>query len=218
MESKEGKIAEESDEAFTVTYPNAKTAQYTYQPVVAKEKNIPLITAGSPAFQGILKECLENGVLCQVSLKPKGTVQSLVKKYFRDAPFDCEDCDKLVVGQEAVGVCVKTPRCYHQVNNAKIASIKVTKREQVRYFRFYFSATFQNKLRPKSEERITILVDEGDQVVDCADLADDAMLGNHALEVQDFNSDLEPEVFDKLKTAAQTKLNASSKKSWLSLT
>jgi hypothetical protein len=206
VESKDGKITSESEEAFTVSYPNAKEdTAYTYQPAIAKEQKIPLITHGSPAFQEILKDSLDEGILCQLTLKPKGTVQSLVKKYFKDAPFNCDDCDQVAVGEESVGVCVKTPHCHHKINNGKIASVKVTKRDPARYFRFYFSAIFQNKLRPKTEERITILVDEQGQIVDCGDL-DDFIMGGHTLEIQEANADLPPEVFDKLKAAADLKL------------
>ncbi len=206
FESKEGTIADESEEAFTVSYPNNKgVTEYTYQPALAKEKKIPLLTNGSPAFQEILKDCLEEGILCQITLKPKGTVQALVKKYFKDAPFDCDECDHMTVGEKCIGVCIKTPQCYHKINNGKIASIKVTKREAVRYFRFYFSAIFQNKLRPKTEERITILVDEQGQIVDFSDL-DDALVSSKTLEIHESTIDLNPEVFDKLKAAADAKL------------
>ena len=96
VESKEGEIVDLSDEVFTVKYPNAANPkEYTYQPTLAREKKIPLITTGSPAFQQILKECLDSGVLCQVVLKPKMKIESQLKKYFKDSPFACEDCDKI---------------------------------------------------------------------------------------------------------------------------
>lgn len=208
VKSKEGEITEQSDEVFTVKYPNETSPkEYTYQPAVSREKKIPLITPGSPAFQQILKECLENGVLCQILLNPKENFEALLKKYFKDLPFACEDCDKVTMGEEVISTCVKSPPCYHQINNGKIVSIKVIKKEPVRYFQFYFSATFQNKLRPRNEETITILVDEECNIVSAGDFSDDTILKNEAIEIQDFKAKLEAAVFDKLKTVADEKLD-----------
>lgn len=207
VKSKDGEIAQQSDEVFTVTYPNEENPkEYTYQPALAREKKIPLITPGSATFQQILKECLENGVLCQISLKPKGEIETALKGYFKDSPFSCENCDKVAVGEEVISTCTKSPPCFHMINNGKIVSVKIVKNDPTRYFQFYFSATFQNKLRPKNEETITILVDEEGNVVNAQDFNEDVILKNEALEIQDFKSKLDAAVFDKLKTATEEKL------------
>ncbi len=109
VKSKEGTITEQSDEVFTVKYPDQTSAkEYTYQSALTREKK-SFYDTGSPVFQQILKECLENGILCQISLKPKESVETLLKMYFKDAPFACEDCDKVTAGEEAVSNCVKSP-------------------------------------------------------------------------------------------------------------
>lgn len=209
VKSKEGEIIEQSDEAFTVKYPNeASPKEYTYQPALSREKKIPLITPGSPAFQQILKECLENGVLCQVLLNPKESFEALLKGYFRDSAFVCEDCDKVTVGDELISTCVKSPPCCHLINNGKIESITVVKKDPVRFFQFYFCAVFQNKLRPKSEETITILVGEKGNVVSIGDFSEDNILNNEEIAIQDFKAKLEPIVFDTLKAVADEKIES----------
>ncbi len=177
--SKAGKMTEESDEILRITYPDKPSfEEYTYQSAVAKEKKIPLIAAGSPAFQHILKECLEDGVLCQIMLKPKRDFETLLKKYFKDSPFACIECDKIQTGEETISICVKPQPCYHRINNGKIVSVKVVKQEPVRFFQFYFSVIFQNKLRAKNEETITILIDEKENVVSVEDFSEDSILKN----------------------------------------
>jgi hypothetical protein len=209
VDSKEGQIVDQSDEVFTIKYPNVTSPkEYTYQPILAREKKIPLITTGSPAFQQIIKECLENGVLCQVAIKPKTKIETLLKKFYRDSPSTCEDCDKIPTGKKVVEACAKSPQCYHKINNAKIVSMKVIKKERARYFRFYFSAIFQNKLRPKNEETIIILMDEnGSNIPNSGNFSQEDILKNKAFEFNDFEEKLEAQVFDKLKTIADEQLN-----------
>jgi predicted nucleic acid binding AN1-type Zn finger protein len=209
VKSKGGELTEQSDEVFSVKYPNESSPkEYAYQPALSRERKIPLITPGSPAFQQILKESLENGVLCQILLNPKGEIDTLLKKYFKDLPFSCEDCDKVTSGDEVISACVKSPPCYHQINNGKIVSVKVIKKEPVRYFLFYFSATFQNKLRPRNEETITLLIGEEDNFVSAGEFSEDNFLTNDALEIQDFKAKLQVAVFDKLKKVADEKLES----------
>ena len=88
VESKKGGITEQSNETFTVTYPTKSSPkEYTYQPCFgAREKNTAYC-AGSPAFQQILKECLENGVLCQILLNPKESFEALLKGILRIRPL-----------------------------------------------------------------------------------------------------------------------------------
>jgi hypothetical protein len=57
VESKQGKIIKKADEIFAVTYPDKATEEYTYQPIVGREKKVPLIAPGSPAFQQVLRDC-----------------------------------------------------------------------------------------------------------------------------------------------------------------
>lgn len=209
VESKDGELIDKSDEVFTIEYPHALSAkEYTYQPVVARERKIPLITTGSPAFQEILEECLENGVLSSVLLKPKGDEESLLKNHFKDSPFTCEDCDRVIIEKEEISLCVKSPRCYHQINNAKIVSMKINNRERVRFFQFYFSAVFQNKLRPRNEETIMILIDEDGNIAGAGDFHEYDILENEAVEIEDFQGNLETKVFDKLKIIADENLDS----------
>lgn len=209
VKSKEGEITEQSDEVFTVKYPNeASPKEYTYQPTLSREKKIPLITPGSPPFQLILKECLENGVLCQVLLNPKESFEAQLKSYFKDSAFVCEDCDKMTSGDEEVSICVKSPPCHHLINNGKIVSVTGVKKEPVRFFQFYYRAVFQNKLRPRNEETLTILVDEKANIVSIGDFGEDTILNDKEITIQDFKAKLEPVVFDKLKAVADEKLES----------
>ena len=98
-------------------------------------------------------------------LNLKEEFEALLKGYFKDSPVACQDCEKVTVENEIFSTCEKSPPCYHQINNGKIVSAKIIKKEPVRYFQFYFSATFQNKLRPKNEETITVLIDENGNIV-----------------------------------------------------
>jgi hypothetical protein len=207
VKSKEGKLNEKSDQIFTLTFPNDEIPkEYTYQPVLSREKKVTLMSPGSPAFQQIVKECLENGVLCQVLLNPKENIDTLVRRYFKDSPFVCGECEKITLGVEIIGTCVKSPTCHHRINNGQIASAKVSKKESVRYFQFYFSITFQNKLRPKNEEIISITMDEKGEIADTRDFNEDNILNDEMVEIQDFKSKLEASVFDKLKKGAEEKL------------
>jgi hypothetical protein len=207
VKSKNGIITELSDEVFSIKYPREiNPKEYTYLPNLAREKKIPLITPGSLVFQQILKECLENGILCQISLKPKVEIDTLLKGYFRDSPVSCEDCDKVTIEGDIFSSCIKSPPCFHQINNGKIVSAKVLKNEPVRYFQFYFSTIFQNKLRQKSEETITVLIDEGGNIVRAGEFSEDKFLNEKAIEIQDCQSKLEASVFKKLKEVANDRL------------
>lgn len=209
VESKEGRITEQSNEVLKVTYPSKSSPEeYTYNHALAREKKIPLIAPGSPTFQQILRECLENGVLCQIVLKPKENFESLLKGYFRDSPFDCNGCHKVTMGEEEVSFCVKPQPCYHQINNAKIDSVKVVKEEPVRFFQFYFSVIFQNKLRSKNEEIITLTADEKGCIVDFGDFTERNVLENEGLAIQDFKAKLKSQIVDALKGVVDEKLDA----------
>ncbi len=206
VESKEGKIIERSDNVFKVAYPNdACSKEYTYKHAIAREKKIPLIAPGSASFQQILRECSENGVLCQISLAPKDGFETLLKTYFKDSHFTCQDCQKATVDEETFSICLKPDPGYHQINNAKIISVKTIKSEPMRFFKFYFSATFQNKLRSKNEEIITILLDEKGNSVNTEN---ENLTRNETLKIQDTAGKLKDDVFKKLKNVADEKISA----------
>ncbi|HEX7482403.1 MAG TPA: hypothetical protein VF350_02925, partial [Candidatus Bathyarchaeia archaeon] len=207
VKSKNGVITELSDEVFSIKYPReTNPKEYTYLPNLAREKKIQLITPGSLAFQQILKECFENGILCQISLKPKEEIDTILKGYFKDSSVSCEDCDKVTAEGEVFSSCIKSPPCHHQINNGKIVSAKVLKNEPVRYFQLYFSTIFQNKLRQKSEETITVLIDEDGNIVRAGEFSEENVLSDKAIEVQDCKSKVEASIFEKLKTVADEKL------------
>ena len=207
VKSKNGELIEQSDQIFTVKYPNQTSAtEYTYSPVIAREKKAILVTLGSTSFQQILNECLDNGVLSQITVNLKGDFEfeTLIKNLFKDSPFACQNCTKVDTGDEIVNICGKPQLCYHQINNGKIVSIKVIKKEPCRYFQFYFSATFRNKLRPRNEELVTMLIDETGNIVSSEDSS--GLLDDEALEIKDLTFMLRPTVFDELKAVADKKL------------
>jgi hypothetical protein len=202
---RKGEMKGEDKEVFTVLYPDQDNlCKYTYQPAVAREKNVPLITSGSPVFQQILKECLENGAPCQVQVKPKESMERLIRQYFKDVEFDCPNCYE--ISKETVSVCMKTRVCKHKINNGKILSVEIGKIESLRFFLFYYSATFHNKLRPKNEEIIPILIDENGNIVSAEEFQEEALLSNSSVELQDVKGKIRPERFRYLKTTAYEKL------------
>jgi hypothetical protein len=208
IKAKSGQIAGENGEVFTVTYPDdAEAHEYTYEPTVARQTKAQLITAGSPAFQQILRDCLGNGAPCQIQVKPKGDMELLIRRYFKDTAFDCHNCYE-TSGADPVHICVRPQLCIHQINNGKIVSVEVGKSEPQKYFLFYYSATFQNKLRPKNEELIPILMDEKGNTVSADGFSEDNLLCNEAVELQDAKTKLKPEVFENLKYSADEKLSA----------
>ncbi len=205
--SKKGEIKKQPQDVFTITFPDASSQEYTYQPAVSREKKIPLIAPGSPAFRQILHECLENVAPSQILLNPKGNFEASLKTYFKDSSFDCEDCHKIALGEETVSVCIKPQPCFHRINNGQIVSVWIVKEEPVRFFQFYFSVVFQNKLRPKSEEIITVLVDEKAGVVSVGN-PEESLFKTEAVEIQDVMARLRNVDFDGLKAAADEKLAA----------
>lgn len=209
VKSKKGELIEQSGEIFSVKYPNQTSAtEYTYEPSVAREKKKLLIAPGSPIFKQILDDCLENGILCQVKVNLKGEFEALLKNFFKDSPVDCQECQKIAEGNENFSICEKTQSCYHQINNGKIVSVKIIKEEPVRFYQFYFSAVFRNKLRLKNEELITILIDENANIVSIEDFSGKNIWDNEAIEIQDFKAKLNPMAFDELKGAAEKELVA----------
>jgi len=209
VKSKKGELIEQSNEVFLVKYLHETCAtEYTYEPGVAREKKLILMKLGSPSFQQILDQCLDDGALCQIKVNLKGEFETLIKNIFKDSPFVCQNCTKVIDGEERISVCEKPELCYHQINNGKIVSIKILKKEPVRYFQLFFSATFRNKLRPKNEELIAILIDEEGNIASSEDFSGKNVLDNESIEIQDFNSKLKPTIFDELRAVADQKLEA----------
>jgi hypothetical protein len=204
VKAKDGKLTFENDVIY-VTYPD-KQEEYTYHPSVGRERKVPLIAPGSPAFQQVLRECQENGVPCQIQLNPKEDMKTEIRRHFKDAEFACIDCDKVTVGQKEVSVCIKPQSCHHQINCAKISQVKVGKQEPVRYFQFYYLVIFYNKLRPKNEEIVTILLDEKANIVETASFGEGNFTIDKALMVSEAKGKVKPDLFDQLKGVADEKL------------
>ena len=126
---------------------------------------------------------------------------------FKDPSFACEDCKKIVLDDKVVNICVKSQPCYHRINKGKIVSVNVIRKEPVRYFLFYFSVSFHNKLRPKNEEIITVLIDEKNNIVSTKDISEVSILKNNLIEFQESKTRLKVEVFDELKSVVDKKLD-----------
>ena len=205
FKSKQGIITENGN-VLTVTYPDTgETFEYTYEQAIARQTKAQLITVGSPAFQQILKECLEKGAPCQIQINPKENVEALIRSYFKDTLYECQNCFKLSTDKETIHICHRTQPCYHKINYGKIESVNISRSETSKYFLFYNSVVFQNKLRPKSEEQLSILIDEKSNIFSCEEFNEDNFR-NSAIEFQDTKSKLKPEVFDMLKTKVEEEL------------
>ena len=204
IQSKEGKITEQINDTVTVAYSEG-TLEFTFQPAIAKEKKIPLLTKGSQAFQQILNESVANGILCQIVIRPKEKLETTVKNYFDDSPDACVNCQKTISTQKNICICTQTEPCHHKINNAKITSIRIIKNEPARFFQFYYVASFQNKLRAKNVETIPILLDKEGNYIDHE--FDIVTLQDHeTIKIQDFKAKLKPEVYDGLKALADQQL------------
>jgi hypothetical protein len=129
-----------------------------------------------------------------------------VKRHFKDAAFACIECDKVTVGQKEISVCVKPQPCHHQINCGKISQVKIGKQEPTRYFQFYYSVIFYNKLRPKNEEVITILLDEKANIVEVASFGEGKFVEDKSLAVLDCKGKVKPDLFDQLQMVANEKL------------
>ena len=209
VKANEGTITYKND-LLHIVYPD-KQETFTYCSSVGCEKNVPLIAPGSPVFQQILCECQKNGVLCQIQLNPQNDdLQAIIKRRFKDTAFACIDCDKISVNQNMVNVCVKPHRCYHQINCGKICQIKTGKQEPVRYFQFYFSLVFSNKLRSKSEEILTVLLDENANIIETTSFeaanAVTSFMLDKTLVVSDCKGKVKPELFDQLRETVDKQL------------
>lgn len=161
-----GKVVDVCEEYFTIHLPEFRDPlKLTYQPAISRENGIDLIATGSPVLESILKRCLQKGHVCSLSLTPNESISKLIRKYFKDMDYACDFCEKITVGCNNLSFCVKNPKCYHKINNAKIQSIKILTSEKIQLFQFYFVVYFKNKLR-KNQEIIKILLDDQGQLYD----------------------------------------------------
>ncbi len=190
------------DEVFAVVCADQSVEEYTYEAAVARERKVPLLAPGTAAFQQILKDCQEDGVLCQIALKPKGSFEEALQRFFRNTPADCINCE---MHSKEAKLCLKPNPCHHMINNGKIDTFKITKNEPLRFLQFYFSVTFHNRLRAKSEETVTVLVEEktGKIYWDSFDLEGLEQFGVEAL---DYKSKVKTDIFETAKASAEEKI------------
>jgi Skp family chaperone for outer membrane proteins len=208
IKTKKGALTLEN-KIMHITYPDRPQEKYTYCPTVGRENNALLIASGSPTFQHILQECQKNGVLCQIQLSPQKDLETNIKHNFKDDEFVCIDCDKVTVDQKEVSICVKPQSCYHQVNCGKILKINIGKQEPVRYFQFYYTVALSNKLRSKSEEILTVLLDEKADFIEVTNFDDTpSLILDETLTVSEGKGKVKPELFDQLKAAADKTLES----------
>lgn len=202
MESEGGKLTDVCDEFFEIEYPRSLgPTKFTYQPAIARERRIDLIATGSPALEEIVKECLTKGILASISLKTREDTETYLKNFFKDTAYSCDYCETMTLEDKEISFCTKSPRCYHKINNGKIATIKIIRKQPLWLFQFYFSAFFKNKLR-KNEEMVKILIDEEGNNYDFDILAQDQFEFIDSKEKMDLDS------YDKLKSAVDEKLDS----------
>jgi hypothetical protein len=198
VKSEGGEVLDVCEEYFTINLPGFMSPRrYTYQPAVSREKKIELIATGSPVLENILQDCLSKGIVASIALR-----EPLISfdKTFKDADFNCELCEKADIEGQTITFCTKSPKCHHRIYNGKIRSTEILKKEPVRFFQFYYSVLFKNKSR-KNEELIKILIDEKGSIFECN------VLENLEQEVTDYKETIEIEMFDKLKTTADERLD-----------
>lgn len=114
----------------------------------------------------------------------------------------------MIIGTEEIGVCTKNPKCYHQINNAKKLSVETLKQEDMTFFQFFFTAKFENKLRPKTEEMIMITIDTDGNIISYGDFHENNTLENSQLNIEDDNEPIEQSTFDRLKLIADEKIDS----------
>ena len=166
VESENGEIEDISDEYFTIKLPSTlKPIKYTYKPTIASERKIDLIATGSPAFNGIIDECLNDGVISSVKIKNKINVQDSLKEFFKDHEYHCEESEKITIDKKDHYICTHTPACFHKINNAKIESIRIISRDPINLYLFVYSIFLNNKLK-KNEEIVTLLLNKNGERID----------------------------------------------------
>jgi hypothetical protein len=202
VESEGGKLSDVCDEFFEIEYPHSLgPTKFTYQPAIARQRKIDLIATGSPALEEIVQQCLNKGVLASISLKTKVDPEAYLENFFKDSAYSCDYCETMMLEDKEVSFCTKSPRCYHKINNGKIGSIRIIRKQPLGLLQFYFSAFFKNKLR-KNEETIRILLDEDGNNYDSDILTQDQF------EFNDSEEKIDIESYDKLKPIVDEKLDS----------
>lgn len=203
IESDNGVVEDVHEDYFTIkTRSLISPAEYTYKAAIAHEKKIDLIATGSPAFNGIIDECLKDGILCSVDIKSNTKEEDFLKSFFKNQEYHCEYCEKIPIKEKDIYFCTKNPKCYHKINNAKISTIKIIQKKPIKLAQFFYSIYFNNKLK-KSEELISILLDEYGNHVEADVLNNDALAFSESNEIIDLNffdrlNPLSNEILDKI--------------------
>lgn len=202
VESEGGKLSDISDEFFEIKYPTSLgPTKYTYQPAIARERKIQLIATGSPAFEAILQECLAKGIISSVSLKTSENPEMYLRDFFKDSAYRCDYCESINVEDREIFFCTQSPKCYHKINNGKIVSVSITRKQPLRLFQFYFSILFKNRLR-KNEETVRILTDQDGVIYDFDPLS------KGQLEFIDSEERMELALYDRVKPIVDEKLDS----------
>jgi hypothetical protein len=202
VESEGGKLSDVCEEFFEIEYPHSLApTKYTYQPVIAREKGIELIATGSQAFNTILQQCLGNGIISSVSLKKKEDPELGLKDFFKDSAYNCDYCEAINIENKEITFCTQSPKCYHKINNGRIVSINVIRKQPFLLFQFYFSILLKNKLR-KNEETVRIVIDEDGNTYDFD------ILAKKQLEFIDSEERMELALYDTLKPMVDEKLDS----------
>lgn len=201
IESENGEVKDTCEEYFTIKTPALlEPLRYTYKPAIAHEKKIDLIATGSPAFNGIIEECLKKGAVSSVDLNSKIEIQEFIKQFFKDYDYQCDFCEKLTIHRKTRYICTKVPKCYHKINNGKITKINIVGDKKVKLMLFIFSIFINNKLK-KNEELVYILLDEtGNRI-------NEDILNNDSLLFTDSKEKIGLESFDKCNSVANELLD-----------
>ena len=138
-----GELIEQSNDSFHHKIPKpTKPLQNTLMNLGARRKKSLLMAPGSPAFQHILNECLENGVLCQIKVNLRAKLETLLKITLKIRPLLATTATSATWETKQLVYATKPQPCYHQINNGKIVSVKILKKQPVRYYQLYFSVRF----------------------------------------------------------------------------
>lgn len=201
IESEKGAVNDVSEEYFTIKTPSLLSPlKYTYKPAIAHEKKIDLIATGSPAFNGIIEECLKEGILCSIDVNSSIGVENFIKNFFKVGEFQCEHSERISINGKDYYFCTNDPKCFHKINNAKISKIKIEKKKPEMLIQFFYSVFFNNKLK-KNEEMISIILDEEGNPIHAN------ILNDSSLKFSDSKEKISPEFFDKINPGANELLD-----------
>ena len=201
IESENGTVNDVSEEYFTVKTPSLLSPiKYTYKAAIAHEKKIDLLVTGSPAFNGIIEECLKEGILCSVNVNSGIGVENFVKNFFKDTEFQCEHSEKISANGEEKYFCTNDPKCFHRIHNTKISNIKIGQKQPKILIQFFYSVLFNNKLK-KNEEMVSIILDEG------GNKTSQEILNDSSLNFADSKEKITSDFFDKINPKANELLD-----------